>query len=200
MEPPNQEENTCMAFAGVTRVARGTPQEVALASKDWIDSHPDQNLLFFDRDTGQQIEFDLRGSREEILARFAPAESPPVPPKKSGPGRPKLGVVCQEICLLPRHWDWLASQPQSASATLRRLVDDARKANAGKDRARRSQEAAHKFMWAMAGNFPDFEEATRAFYAKDYPTMKTLMQDWPGDVRDTLWELVERTKLHEAEA
>jgi uncharacterized protein len=200
MKPTDQENTSCMAFAGTTRVARGTPQEVALASRAWLDSHSEQNILFFDCDTGQQIELDLRGSQKEILARLAPAEAPPVPKKRPGPGRPKLGVVCQEICLLPRHWEWLASQPQSASATLRRLVEDARKANAGKDRARRSQEAAHKFMWAMAGNLPSFEEATRAFYAKDYPAMKAMMQDWPNDVRDTLWELVERTKLHEEQA
>lgn len=200
MEPTDQEDKTCMAFAGTTRVARGAPVQVAVEAREWLDAHPDQSILFFDCDTGQQLEFDLRGSPDEIRARLIPPEAAPAPEKKPGPGRPKLGVVCQEVCLLPRHWEWLASQPQGASGTLRRLVDDARKANAGKDRARRSQEAAHKFMWAMAGNLPDFEEASRAFYAKDYPAMKAMVQGWPADVRDSLWELVERARLHDEQA
>jgi len=103
-------------------------------------------------------------------------------------------VVCQEVCLLPRHWEWLSSQPQGASGTLRRLVDEARKASAGKDRARDAQNAAHKFMWSMAGNLPGFEEASRAFFAREYPTMLALMQPWPEDIRSTLWELVQRTE------
>lgn len=188
----------CVAFGGATRVARGTPQQVAVRARAWVDSHPNDSILCFDWETGQQMDLDLRGTPEEIRMRYA--EAPCEAERKRGPGRPKLGVVCQEVCLLPRHWDWLASQPHSASATLRRLVDEARKANAGKDRARRSQDAAHKFMWAMAGNLPDFEEATRAFYAKDYETMKGLMAGWPDDVRETLWELVERTRIHEEQS
>src|SRR3546814_19697629 len=43
----------------------------------------------------------------------------------TGPGRPKLGVTAREITLLPRHWEWLAQQRGGASATLRRLVQEA---------------------------------------------------------------------------
>lgn len=188
-----QAEQTCVAFAGDKRIARGTTLEVALAAHAWLQAHPDQSFLFFDWDSGQQIEFDLRGTAGEVQARYAPAVSEAQPAKRPGPGRPKLGVVCQEVCLLPRHWEWLASQPQGASGTLRRLVDDARKASAGKDRARDSQNATHKFMWSMAGNLPDFEEVSRAFFARDYPRMRSLTQSWPTDIRDTLSELVDRT-------
>jgi hypothetical protein len=38
-----------------------------------------------------------------------------------GPGRPKIGVVSREVTLLPRHWDWLNSQPGGASVALRNL-------------------------------------------------------------------------------
>jgi len=40
-----------------------------------------------------------------------------------GRGRPKLGVVAREVTLLPRHWEWLNSQPGGASVALRRLVE-----------------------------------------------------------------------------
>lgn len=46
-------------------------------------------------------------------------------------GRPKLGVVAREVTLLPRHWEWLAEQKSGASQALRRLVDEARRADAG---------------------------------------------------------------------
>lgn len=187
----------CMAFAGVNLIAKGPIEQVAAVAHAHLKAHKEQSLLFFDCETAEQIELDLRGTCKEVLARLAPAASAPQPDKRPGPGRPKLGVVCQEVCLLPRHWEWLGTQPAGASGTLRRLVDEARKANAGKDRARRSQEAAHRFMWAMAGNFAGFEEATRAFFAGDYPKMKRLMRGWPADVRDCLWELVVRTRENE---
>ena len=84
---------------------------------------------------------------------------------RGGPGRPKLGVVAREVTLLPRHWQWLSSQPEGASVVLRKLVEEARRANAGKDGVRRSQEAANRFMSVMAGDAPGFEEAARALFA-----------------------------------
>ena len=101
-----------------------------------------------------------------------------------GPGRPRLGVVAREVTLLPRHWDWLNDQPGGASAALRRLVDQARKANAGRDRIRRAQEATYRFMSAMAGDEPGFEEATRALFAGRPAVFDALTDAWPPDVRD----------------
>ena len=75
--------------------------------------------------TGRAIDFDFRGTPDEVLARlashplFAPAEAQEKP--RTGPGRPRLGVVSREVSLLPRHWEWLERQPQGISAALRRL-------------------------------------------------------------------------------
>ena len=52
---------------------------------------------------------------------------------RAGPGRPKLGVIAREVTLLPRHWDWLNSQPGGASVALRKLVEEARRVNEGRD-------------------------------------------------------------------
>ena len=101
-----------------------------------------------------------------------------------GPGRPKLGVVGREVTLLPRHWDWLDDQPGGASVALRKLVESAKRDNRSKDRARHSQEAAHRFMSAMAGNLPGYEEASRAFYGRNQALFYTLIQPWPGGIRD----------------
>ena len=88
------------------------------------------------------------------------------------------------MTLLPRHWDWLASQPGGASVALRKLVEHAMRANAGKDRIRASQNAAYRFMSAMAGNRVRFEDAARALFAGDAATFNRLVQAWPQDIRD----------------
>jgi hypothetical protein len=101
-----------------------------------------------------------------------------------GPGRPKLGVVAREVTLLPRHWEWLNRQRGGASVALRRLVDEARHADGGADRRRAAQEAAYRFMSAMAGNREHFEEATRALFAGDAARFTHLIATWPKDIRD----------------
>jgi hypothetical protein len=101
-----------------------------------------------------------------------------------GRGRPKLGVVAREVTLLPRHWQWLSVQPGGASVAIRKLVEEARKANAGKNRVRRAREVAYRFMSAMAGNLSGFEEATRALFGKDSERFQSLTDSWPRDVRD----------------
>jgi len=96
-------------------------------------------------------------------------------------------VVSREISLLPRHWEWLEEQPNGASAALRRLVDQARSQDAdqvqGGTRTRRALEAAGRFMFAIAGNFANYEEATRALYAKDRSRLEHLTSNWPQDIR-----------------
>ena len=101
-----------------------------------------------------------------------------------GPGRPKLGVVAREVTLLPRHWDWLAAQPGGASVALRRLVEDARRVSASDDRRRAAQEAAYRFMQAMAGDQPGYEDATRALFAGDVARFEERTAAWPEDVRE----------------
>ncbi|HEY3352187.1 MAG TPA: DUF2239 family protein [Polyangia bacterium] len=108
---------------------------------------------------------------------------------RTGPGRPKLGVVCREVSLLPRHWEWLAQQPNGISAALRRLVDDARKREPDRERARRARDAASRFMTVMAGDRPGFEEASRALYAGERERFAALTSDWPEDIRRHLARL-----------
>jgi hypothetical protein len=67
---------------------------------------------------------------------------------------------------------------------LRKLVEEARRANSGKDTVRRSQEAAYRFMSALAGDVPGFEEAARALFAGDGKRFDQCVDGWPADVRD----------------
>ena len=170
------------AFARDRLIARGTAAEVTAA----VHGVTDAPVLVFDAETGRVVDLDLRGSAADAVARLAP----PPEPEKRGPGRPKLGVTAREVTLLPRHWEWLNGQPGGASVTLRKLVEEAMREGQGAARARRSREAAYKFMYAMAGDFPGFEEASRAFFAKDAERFDQLIQPWPEDVREHLRELV----------
>ena len=67
---------------------------------------------------------------------------------------------------------------------LRKLVEEARRVNSDKDKVRRSKEIAYRFMSAKAGNFPGFEEATRALFAGDSERFNSLVDSWPIDIRD----------------
>ncbi|ERO60614.1 DUF2239 family protein, partial [Pseudomonas piscis] len=90
----------------------------------------------------------------------------------------------REVTLLPRQWDWLASQPGGASAVLRRLVDEARRNPDAAQQRRMAQEAAYQFMLALAGDLPGYEEATRALFAGDLEGLGQRLQGWPEDIRE----------------
>ena len=176
-------ETIAIAFAGHTCLAKGPLSEVALAVKACPSLEP---VLVFDATTSQPIELDLRGTDQEILARLAPLPAPP-----AGPGRPKLGVVAREVTLLPRHWEWLGQQPGGASVALRKLVEDARRSSEATDRKRQAQEATYRFLAAIAGNLPRFEEATRALFAGSADRFVAHTQDWPEDIRSHALSLAE---------
>jgi hypothetical protein len=195
----------CTAFVGTRRLAGGPVRDVARAVKIHLDSHPESLVLVFDNTSAQPVEFDLRGTVEDVLARLDQAAPSAAEPGESesrprGPGRPKLGVIAREVTLLPRHWDWLAAQPGGASVTLRKLVEDARRSAEGADRRRIAQEAAYRFMSAMAGNAPGFEEATRALFALDAGAFQSLTQPWPADVRDFARQLAQAAWASHEEA
>ncbi len=182
------------AFLGFKRIAQGPLATVALAAKASQGAAPEQPLLVFNDATGQVIDLDLRGSAEEISARYAllmPALPEDISPldEPRGKGRPKLGVIAREVTLLPRHWDWLAQQPGGASVILRRLVEDARRAEETKGNTRQAQETAYRFMAALAGDLPDFEEATRALFAGDRVRFGQFIASWPRDIRDYATQL-----------
>lgn len=190
------DERTFTAFAGQRLIVSGDVKTVLLETKEALDAGESETVLIFEDKTGVQVDFDFRGTPDEVVARLSahplfaerPVEAPQ--PARSGPGRPSLGVVSREVSLLPRHWEWLAGQPGGISGTLRRLVDTERKRTAGKDAARQAWDAAGKFMWTMAGNLPGFEEASRTLYAKDTTRLDSLTWDWPPDIRNHLMRLV----------
>jgi hypothetical protein len=179
------------AFEGHRHLVTGPLAEVALAVKRATADAADAAIIIFDDTTGRPIDLDLRGSDAEILARLPqPAgleTSDSAAPR--GRGRPRLGVVAREVTLLPRHWDWLAAQPGGASVALRKLVDEARRANGERDRQRMARDAAYHFMSTMAGNLPGFEDAARALFAADRSRFAACIADWPQDIRDHIVKL-----------
>jgi hypothetical protein len=188
---------TFTVFAGHRCLATGPLEEAVLAAKAHFDRSLDdpkaEPALVFEDRTGHQIDFDLRGTPRETVARLA--EHPhfaasAAARKPAGPGRPKLGVVSREVSLLPRHWDWLEEQRGGISVTLRALVEEASKRGQHKQLARKARDAAGKFMWTVAGNLPDFEEASRALYAMDLARLKGLLRGWPKDVKKHVERLV----------
>ena len=82
---------------------------------------------------------------------------------------------------------------------LRKLVEEARRANAGRDRIRQGQESAYRFMSALAGNLAGFEEACRALFASDAMRFDAVVQEWPQGVRNHARRLAARA-FPEAEA
>lgn len=184
----DQLSKPCTAFEGSRRLAAGPLIEVVLAVKAASDE-AEAPILVFDDATGRAMDFDLRGSVADVVARL----TRPSPPRRAAPeepageprgrGRPKLGVVGREVTLLPRHWEWLATQPGGASVALRKLVDEARRTGGAKQKTREAQERAYQFMSAMAGNLPGFEEAARALFANDRARFDLQVASWPEDVR-----------------
>lgn len=171
-----------VAFAGFQQVAVGDHTQVIHALRKLVT--PQETLIrVFNDATGERIDLDLRPEAEPTPAPAEEATAArPV-------GRPKLGVVAREVTLLPRHWEWLSSQPGGASVTLRRLIDESRKASEGRVSVRASRENAYRFMSEMAGDFAGFEEASRALFAGDLLKFENMVAPWPEDVRLQLAKL-----------
>ena len=152
------------AFSGFDHIASGSlPQVYTACASD---------ALIFDRATGRVVDID---------PRFPPTEDGPKP------GRPKLGVTPREVTLLPRHWDWLSTQPGGASVALRKLVEEASRNPKAQQRARR--DAVYRLATALVGNAPGYEEAMRALYAGQGDDFAAHIEAWPQDVRQVLEEM-----------
>lgn len=154
------------AFSGFDHLASGSLPQVYEACRH------DAAALIFDRETGRVVDID---------PRFPPSE------ETVRPGRPKLGVTAREVTLLPRHWDWLATQPGGASVALRKLVEEASRNPKAQQRARR--DAAYRFATALVGNAPGYEEAIRALYAGHGEEFSAHIEAWPADIRRALEEM-----------
>ena len=147
-------------------LARGAAEQVAPVMRALPPLSRASDLLVFDDETGRQIDLDLREQAE-------PAPRPR--------GRPALGVRAREVTLLPRHWEWLSLQRGGASATLRRLVEDAlRQGRTPRDR----HDAAYRFLSVMAGDLPKFEDALRELYAGNRVGYDHFTHGWPAAIRD----------------
>ncbi|OIQ71525.1 hypothetical protein GALL_468570 [mine drainage metagenome] len=193
-----QPATDCIAFEGDRRIAAGNLGDVARAAKELLDRRKDASILVFDGMTGGPIDIDFRGTVADMLARLPgsaggalASTEDAMPSTPRGPGRPKLGVIAREVTLLPRHWEWLAQQPGGASVALRRLVEEARRNGEDRDRVRRAQDATYRFMSAMAGNKPHYEDAVRALFADESTRFAELIATWPVDVRDYTLALAE---------
>lgn len=165
------------------------------------------SYLVFNDQNGTVIEIDLRGTAQEIYAKVIetyPAlkevatsttdHSEIIKAEEKtttrGRGRPKLGVIAKEVTLLPRHWEWLSEQPSGASATLRRLIEDAKKKYAAQDLLQKRQTRTYQFMMATAGNLPLYEDALRALFADDLTTLSQCIATWPIDIRHYIEKLL----------
>lgn len=179
------------AFVDYNLLAEGDVIEVVKAARLALVDQP-KRIAIYDASNGRPVDFDLRGSEEDVIARLADHPALPAEAKIAaesggegrGRGRPKLGVVSREISLLPRHWAWLGQQRGGASATLRRLVDEARKAAAQDPKA--VIEATYSFMSDLMGDAPHFEAASRALFAKDMTAFDAAIALWPEDVQGRL--------------
>jgi uncharacterized protein len=193
----SQTEIAYIAFEHDRCIASGDLGQVARAAKRLLDRRPDASVLVFDGRSSAPVDIDFRGSIDDVLARLPetvtlPTASDDAPPAARGPGRPKLGVVAREVTLLPRHWEWLAQQSGGASVALRRLVEEARRTGEDGHRIRLAREAAYRFMSAIAGNKPHYEDAIRALFAGEAAGFERLIAEWPVDVRDHIMRLAAR--------
>ncbi|MED5544495.1 MAG: DUF2239 family protein [Pseudomonadota bacterium] len=164
--------DTCTAFREGTLLTTGTRAQLVRE----LRADPTGVLVFEDA-SGRVVDLDWRDTAQ-------PVPEEPQPPRRRG--RPRLGVTAREVTLLPRHWDWLARQPGGASQALRRLVDEARRADGGRTAQRTAQERCYRAMAALAGDYPGFEDAARQLFAGDMAAFGEAVAGWPVDVRTYL--------------
>lgn len=169
---------TYTAFSGDHYLASGEMMELILKIKQLQETT--ENILIFNDQTGRQTDFDYTGSEQEIRERYAEPE----PTKKVG--RPKLGVISREITLQKKHWDWLDQQSASASAIIRKLIDKELDDPNSESNKMLAKQATDRFMLAMLGNMPNYEEATRALYQGDREVFFKMIQDYPKDLKKYL--------------
>lgn len=169
---------TYTAFSGDHYLASGEMMELILKIKQLQKTT--ENILIFNDQTGRQTDFDYTGSEQEIRERYAEPE----PTKKVG--RPKLGVISREITLQKKHWDWLDQQSASASAIIRKLIDKELDDPNSESNKMLAKQATDRFMLAMLGNMPNYEEATRALYQGDREVFFKMIQDYPKDLKKYL--------------
>lgn len=176
------------AFDAERRIAAGALADVAIDVERYLARAPQARIAVFDDRTGARLELDWTAPGASASSRLGEpltdhlaAAADPEPRR---PGRPRLGVVAREVTLLPRHWEWLAAQDGGASSALRKLVDEARLAEAARERNRRAHEAAYRYMSAVGHDLPGYEDALRMLHTGDPAQFEAQLTGWPEDMRD----------------
>jgi len=182
-----------LVFGGERLIGHGGMEVAVRAAWAHVASGSEERLAVYDDWSGRPVDLDLRGSVDEAVARALGEGDPAPAERRAGPGRPRLGVVSREVSLLPRHWEWLGDQPGGASAALRKLVEEARKAGAG-DGVRRAREAAYRLLVELGGDRPGFEDASRALFAGDEERLGAITEAWPVDVRTQVLRFAARAR------
>ena len=188
-------DGTYTAFVNQIRVYQGpygfAPETVRKYLEDTglLAQMSHQQIILFDDVTGKQE--DLNVYQRALDTAVNNLHNAKQAADRRKVGRPKLGVVSREVSLLPRHWEWLEGQRGGASAALRRLIDEARKADPAGERRRQTTEAAGRFMTVMAGDLPGYEEASRALYAHNPERLQIQMAGWPEAVQSHILYLLD---------
>lgn len=150
---------TVTAFLDEKKIAAGTREDVTLELEEYYPLDV-SSILVFDDASGGRIDLDFW--RAKLTTSLI--------------GSHDKATI--EVELLARHLNWLRSQPRSASATVRRLIEYAMLEP--EDPAQRL-DAACRFMQAVCGNLENFEEALRALYRRDASRLASLIDTWPTD-------------------
>ena len=173
-------------------IARGELVSIIKATKD-IDLELEPIVL--EMESGKCSELNGRGDSQTVIDGLS-LDDASVTTKR---GRPKLGVKSKEITLLPRHWEWLASQRGSTSVTLRRLVDNAINNASVEERINVKQNQLYSLL-TLFGDEIGFEEATRALYRNSKVELKAAIKTWSEDIQTLVFEKFEEIScLHNGE-
>ncbi|MDO9181477.1 MAG: DUF2239 family protein [Bacteriovorax sp.] len=181
--------DTYTAFDGNKLLFQGPLSDIVLKIKKRLGKAENSSILIFSDSTGKTMDFNFQGNERDVQRRLEVYVTEEVPKDNSGPGRPKLGVISREVSLLPRHWEWLATQSGGASSTLRTLVEEAKKKLTNGNQIKQAQERTYKFISAIAGDFEGYEEALRALYKRDENNFLIQIQGWPNDVKNHAIEM-----------
>lgn len=157
---------------------QGNLPAVALAASRFLANNIDQQVLILEDSTCQIVDLDLSGD-EILLQRKADY----YPVSALQPAQHSDEPRSAAVTLLPRHWQWLNSQPGSPSAALRRLIDNARRDPQQQAAAAVAyhQQLTYRFCQALCGDFSGYEEAMRALYAREQNAFVQQTSSWPED-------------------
>lgn len=165
-----------LAIHQQTLLAKGSLQYIVTQVKA-VDKTIEPIVI--DTETCQRIDFSWYGDTQAVLANLPETNQP----QTSKRGRPKLGVKSKEVTLLPRHWEWLATQRGGASATLRRLVEEAQKNPSTEGLILIKQQQLDKFMLIFLADEPGYEDASRALYRNSRVSFEVAVEKWPAEIK-----------------